>query len=613
MKTIFRNILTMFAVALAMVACKDAQPEFDDTLLTNESTARETLTAAEAGYFVDEADSSSMYKITLTLLSEGVTIKNEFNADEHCESFAGYGGTGYAFELELNSESKNAIASGVYVADTVSKAFTFNPENSYLTVLHNGNSTKQVLSLDTKISISASEGVYTVTIDGKNAINVPVKGKYEGAIDFYNLKYYREPETAKSIKIDVANVVHVHETLDRQGSFNFITITGTNGEIVSLRLAGNTPLFISKKYTLEEGVYETDKSTREDRKTIYSFLSMNNNIYYLSGSIDVKTESTTDKVRPLKSFKLKAKSAYGSTLNIEYTMPVTDTAPTEPEVKTAVVKGEITSGDIKIAGATVKATSTDGTSSYTATSATDGQYSIKIEDLTKSYKIVVSAEGYENWTYANESVTFMAGQELVVDAELNAVVPVTTAKVWGIITAGDPLAGATVTVTSTDGSATYSATSATDGKYSVIVEDLTKTYKLVVSADGYESWTYTDPANGFNEEFILSAGQELAISANLNAVSTTVLIMGEVVDSETKEAIEAELTVSIADAGMPDDIIDELPTDAGMFEFEVETEMVYVITISDSAGVYETHSFEVEVGDADVELDPVELTKKATE
>ncbi len=526
MKNIIKSMLTMLAVAMTMVACEDAQPEFDNTLLNDEVAARETLATAEAGYSTDGKE-GSLYKMTLTLLSEGVTINNEFNAEQHCESFAGYGGTGYAFELELNSESKNALASGVYMADTISKAFTYNPENSYLTVVHNGNSTKQVLGLDTKISISASDGIYTVTIDGKNAINVPVKGTYEGAIKFYNLKYYREPETAKTINIEVEDVAYVKESGDKQGSFDFITITGSNGEIVSLRLKGNRKWFKTGKFQLEEGLYNTEQVYREDRNTIYSFLSMNGEIYYLSGSIDVETYDSEEQVKPLKSFKLKSKSAYGTKLNIEYTMPVEEqpVEPVEPET------------------------------------------------------------------------------------------PVTTAKVWGIVTAGEPLAGATVTVTSTDSTATYSATSAADGKYSIIVEDLTKTYKLVVSADGYESWTYADPSNGFSEEFTLSAGQELAVTANLNAISTLIPVMGMVIDEDGNEISSESLEVSIFNASDDSEALDILPIMEGMIELEADPGTYYIV-ISDIDGVYaeyQSENFTISEEDEMYDLGEITLTKVVKE
>ncbi len=354
MKRIIKNILTVFFVAILMVACKDAQPEVNTDLMNSEVVARETLVAADA-YWHGDVYGSGSYKITLTLLSQDMTIDHSFSADDKSELFTGFGGTGYAFELEFNSESLNTLVPGVYSADTIGKVngknaylndiFTYHPEHSYVVVAHNGNNVKQMLSPDTKVTVSLSDGIYTVTIDGKNALGIPLKGSYVGAINLNDIDYYREPTTPKTINVIAESVSYSPEEANDYYSENgkytihWLTIEGINGEVgifMFQGLASDLTSLTSDTYGFEDGKYDlsislsseenppydTNKAYREDGRQTGSFISIDGNIYYLWGEFDIEMNASGTSV---ESLKVNATSLNGgSNITIEYTKPTAE-------------------------------------------------------------------------------------------------------------------------------------------------------------------------------------------------------------------------------------------------------------------------------------------------
>lgn len=330
MKNIFKNTyLLVLAVALTFVACKDADPVVDTTGKDDMTAARETLTVADAYYHGDVYDTGGgSYKVTLTLLSEGMGFT--YDAEDEDNLFDGFSGTGYAFEIQFNSEFEDSIAPGVYTADTMDineeywmcDLLTYNPENTYLTVVNGGSGVKNVLDGNVTIDVKVSGDVYTITIDGKNAIDMPVKGTYVGKINPRDIYFYREPETANNVEVIAESVTYLadednkadyayYASMGYEAYFqttHYITVEGENDEMMKLVVSGGALEWTSLAagdYALRDGkwdlvmqddggnwVIDPDKDYRADGAFYGSYMLYNDEVYYLSGELSVAFEGT---------------------------------------------------------------------------------------------------------------------------------------------------------------------------------------------------------------------------------------------------------------------------------------------------------------------------------
>lgn len=342
MKKLLKNTyLLVVAVALTLVACKDAQPKVDDTVLNKVSTERETLTVADAYYHGDVYETGGSYKVTLTLLSDGM----EFSYDED-NIFSKFSGTGYAFEIEFNSEFEDSIAPGVYKADTMDlnqeyymcELLTYNPENTYLTIVNNGSNVKNVLDGNITIDVKVSGDVYTITITGKNALGLDVKGTYTGTIDFRDIYAYREPTTPQKVTFAVSGV---ECTADEDNAvyatkygvtFHTITIEGENGELASLYIEADAACIeslVDGVYAAEQGnwdlemtpdggttwVIDPSKDYRKDGDFYQSYvIDAEGNVYWIAGEVSLTYEDTK-----VVALSLEASSINGSEINLSYT------------------------------------------------------------------------------------------------------------------------------------------------------------------------------------------------------------------------------------------------------------------------------------------------------
>jgi hypothetical protein len=353
MKKMLKNTyLLVLAVALTFVACKDAEPVVDTAGKDDMAAARETLTVADAYYHGDVyATGGGSYKITLTLLSEGMGFV--YDSEDENNVFDSYSGTGYAFEIQFNSEFEDSIAPGVYTADTMDfnqeywmcDLLTYNPENTYLTVVNSGSGVKNVLDGNVTIDVKVSGDIYTITIDGKNAIDMPVKGTYVGKINPRDIYYYREPETADNVEINAESVTYLADEDNKSNyayyasmgyealfkSTHYITVEGENGEMMKLVVSGGALEWTSLAagdYALRDGMWDLemqddggnwvidpDKDYRADGVFYGSYMIYNDEVYYLSGSTTIEFEGTI-----VTALSLNAISAVsGMEVTIDYT------------------------------------------------------------------------------------------------------------------------------------------------------------------------------------------------------------------------------------------------------------------------------------------------------
>ncbi len=237
--------------------------------------------------------------------------------------------------------------------------------------------------------------------------------------------------------------------------------------------------------------------------------------------------------------------------------------------------------------------------------------------LATTYQCMITDEDgtYESYDTVFTTPELGTNMELVIKLTK---APVTTAKVWGEVTSGEEdLEDVKVMAMSTDGFAYEIAYTDMWGEYELIIKDLTKTYTITFSKEGYETYLYEDPANDWNSEITFTAGEERAITANLNPVGgggegeETILIMGAVVDVTTYDYLEG-LEVYLYEAGVEGaEALDMVYTDAeGGFEIEAETWMFYYIEIVDPNGVYETYvSDDFETEESDKFLTLITLSK----
>lgn len=342
MKKLLKNTyLLVVAVALTLVACKDAQPKIDDTVLNKVSTERETLTVADAYYHGDVyGTGGGSYKVTLTLLSDGM----DFSYDED-NIFSEYSGTGYAFELEFNSEFEDSIAPGVYKSDTLDinqeyymcDVLTYNPENTYLTIVNNGSNVKNVLDGNITIDVKVSGDVYTIAITGKNALGLDIKGTYTGTIDFRDIYAYREPTTPQNVTFAVSGVECTADEdnasyyAPKKGyTLHTITIEGENGELASLFVVADAACIeslVDGDYAAEQGnwdlehetaggwVIDPSKDYRKDGDFLGSYvIDAEGNVYWIGGDVSLTYEDTK-----VTSLSLTAVSANGSEITLSYT------------------------------------------------------------------------------------------------------------------------------------------------------------------------------------------------------------------------------------------------------------------------------------------------------
>ena len=131
----------------------------------------------------------------------------------------------------------------------------------------------------------------------------------------------------------------------------------------------------------------------------------------------------------------------------------------------------------------VSITLQNATETLTTATAADGSYSLKVYNFQDAFTATYSAEGYETLT----QTISLAESSQVVNVELVAYRTLT-----GTVTDSETKAVLPgVTVTLTDGTNTYTATSAADGSYQLTAYEFDGTFTATFEAAGYEPATKT--------------------------------------------------------------------------------------------------------------------------
>jgi hypothetical protein len=158
--------------------------------------------------------------------------------------------------------------------------------------------------------------------------------------------------------------------------------------------------------------------------------------------------------------------------------------------KAAEITGVITSardGNV-IEGAEVTLLDADENIVSTATADENGIYSIKVQLLDADYKLTVKAEGYVDGEEEIANLTESISKDIALE---------TIAKqISGFVKdaeTGAPLSAVTLTLKNGEEEVATATTDA-DGKYELLIEDLTKTYTMEAVVEGYKPATVDVPA-----------------------------------------------------------------------------------------------------------------------
>lgn len=158
--------------------------------------------------------------------------------------------------------------------------------------------------------------------------------------------------------------------------------------------------------------------------------------------------------------------------------------------KAAEITGVITSardGSV-IEGAEVTLLDADENIVSTATADENGIYSIKVQLLDADYKLTVKAEGYVDGEEEIANLTESISKDIALE---------TIAKqISGFVKdaeTGAPISAVTLTLKNGEEEVATATTDA-DGKYELLIEDLTKTYTMEAVVEGYKPATVDVPA-----------------------------------------------------------------------------------------------------------------------
>lgn len=231
-----------------------------------------------------------------------------------------------------------------------------------------------------------------------------------------------------------------------------------------------------------------------------------------------------------------------------------------------------------IEGATITVSNDDN--EYSATSDAEGNYLVKVLNNDNAYTAKYEAEGYE--TVEFEDIAFDGN--LTKDVALR-----TETTVSGTVTReGKDTPVAEATITFTQGDDTYTATSAEDGTYSVVLYNLEQNFTVKAEATGYET---------LDTEYNPESGSTFNIS--LKAYRT---LNGKVTEKGTETAIPGvSVTLANDDASYTATTDDNGEYSITVYEFDNE------LTATFEAEGYETATETVTFTDLTQTLN-VELT-----
>ena len=264
--------------------------------------------------------------------------------------------------------------------------------------------------------------------------------------------------------------------------------------------------------------------------------------------------------------------------------PPADGSAVELEVKLVAsvgsISGRITGPTGGLGGAEV--TITDGTLTFTTTSATDGDvgsWSLDGVSTPGVYTVSAALRGYGTEVL---QVRLDAGQDRT---DANLVMRQGVGAVSGRILgeSGEPLGG--VTVTATDGATSTTTTSLTEGNigfFSIPQLAVPSTYTVSVELDGYVTQTRR-----------VSLGGSLA-GLDFNLVGSSLRLTGRVTDTDGTGIVSAGVTLSTGDLQF------KVPTaaapDAGAFVVDDLPPGLYTVTFDHYEHISETEFLTLEAG-----------------
>lgn len=311
-------------LAACLVGCKqEKNGNLDEILL-----ARQTLTNADAYYYVETDDEGNTYygatadvrKLTVAFSSANLSF------DYTAGAFAG---EGEFFELEfcvpVDSQS---LAVGKYVGGEVAP-FAINLENSFAASVNNSTPVNQLPSA-VEVNVSKSGDEYTVEIDYTNTWGGKLKGTYTGKIEFKDVAWYGEPTEATEFHIEHPESVEIEADEQNEAYWTYyevtlhtVTITDTVGNTLVIDLeaedenaieslpAGEYDAIYSGTWALGDTFADFYRSG--EAETSY-LLTPDGHYYYLSATAPLVI--AYDETGGLTTLTFSAESAYGTVVTV---------------------------------------------------------------------------------------------------------------------------------------------------------------------------------------------------------------------------------------------------------------------------------------------------------
>ena len=311
-------------LAACLVGCKqEKNGNLDEILL-----ARQTLTNADAYYYVETDDEGNTYygatadvrKLTVAFSSANLSF------DYTAGAFAG---EGEFFELEfcvpVDSQS---LAVGKYVGGEVAP-FAINLENSFAASVNNSTPVNQLPSA-VEVNVSKSGDEYTVEIDYTNTWGGKLKGTYTGKLEFKDVAWYGEPTEATEFHIEHPESVEIEADEQNEAYWTYyevtlhtVTITDTVGNTLVIDLeaedenaieslpAGEYDAIYSGTWALGDTFADFYRSG--EAETSY-LLTPDGHYYYLTATAPLVI--AYDETGELTTLTFSAESAYGTVVTV---------------------------------------------------------------------------------------------------------------------------------------------------------------------------------------------------------------------------------------------------------------------------------------------------------
>jgi len=268
MKKLIFSILAAGAI-FSMASCCKAT---DDNVPAQELAARKSLSVSEGYFHGDVFKSKTSYKLTATLLSEGMNFAyTGYTAD--------YAGFGYVLEIEFNSADSLFLTDGTYVADSLlkvttsgntwaHKAYTYNPDNTSITY-QSGNKTNYTFD-DATFEVSHLNDDYVIVARTKTSYGSELVLTFKGVLKFSDVYAYLEPKDAQSKISFTCNAASLEASASNEAVFG----TAYENKLDSAPLEFTLTLSCGSDTTVTIDLWEsipiTDQTTVADFKTFPS-------------------------------------------------------------------------------------------------------------------------------------------------------------------------------------------------------------------------------------------------------------------------------------------------------------------------------------------------------